>query len=192
MLTGTQLAKVLLPASAMPSGYKLDTDGQRNTGDSKAADESQPPGAKVCSMLTASSWVNAGGISAGSFAQNDYMNSAKTGEVAQEVDSFTGTDAQQVMSALWAAFGKCAKFTDSSSGMTAKVTMVSSKLSGVGDEAFKGVQTADAYEGGMTLAAIRVGNSIVTVMVSSPKGDKGSAAIGYATTIAKNLRGIAG
>jgi hypothetical protein len=189
VLTGTQLEATLLPAGALPSGYAIDPSGERNSGDGTPADASQPVSAsKACSLLTGSSWVLAGGISSGSFAQNDYVNAAKTAEVAQEVDSFTGNDAQQAMAALWQAFGECAKFSDASQGASAAITMVSSRLPGVGDEAFDGVQKSPSYNGGTTLVAIRVGSSIVTVLYSSPGNDDGHAAIGYAEAIASKVK----
>lgn len=185
---GTQLESALLSASAMPAGFKLDTSGERNTGSEMPADSSAPvPASQLCDALTATSWIRVAGIQTSAFAQNDYVNSAKTAEIAQEADTFTGDDAQRAMTAIWQVFGKCSTFTQTSGGTTATYTTTRKQLPGVGDDAIEAVQTSPAYYGGTTLVAIRVGNVIVTTMDSSPGSDNGSAAVGYAERIAKNL-----
>ena len=142
---------------------------------------------KLCGALTATSWIEVAGIETSAFAQNDYTNTAKTAEIAQEADTFTGGDAQRAMTAIWRVFGKCATFTQGSGDTTATYTMTRKRLPGVGDDAIEAVQTSPAYDGGTTLVAIRIGNEIVTTMDSSPDSDKGRGAVGYAERIAKNL-----
>lgn len=192
-LTGTQLGAALLPAAAMPHGFKLDPSNSRNTGDSTPGDTTQQvsPG-QQCLLLDGTSWITATGISAGSFAQNDYLNGDKTAEIAQEADAYSGGDAQHVMAVLWQVFGRCAHYTDNSGGTSAAVTMTRSKLSGVGDQAYEAVQTSPAFYGGNTLVAIRVGNVIVTCYVTSPGNDKGSAALRYAESIAAKVHSAMG
>lgn len=188
-LNGTQLNSALLSASGMPTGFKLDPSGERSTGDSTASDTTQKVSAsKQCSLLTGTSWIAATGIVAGSFAQNDYINGANTEEVAQEADAYSGDDAQHVMGTLWQLFGKCSHFTVDSGGSSAPTTMVSNKLSGVGDQAYEAVQTSPAFMGGTTLVAIRTGNVIVTCLYSSSSNNKGSAALQFAKSIVAKVQ----
>jgi hypothetical protein len=188
-LDGTQLGSALLPASTMPSGYKLDPSGERNTGESTQPDTTQQVSpSKVCSLLEGTSWIDATGIVAGSFAENDYINGDNTAEIAQEADAYSAADAQRTMTLLWRIFGKCEHFTTTSGGTTSAVTMTRSKLSGVGDEAYEAVQTSPAYMGGTTLVAIRVGDAIVTCLFSSSANDKGAAAVTYAEHIANSVK----
>src|SRR4051812_41544313 len=42
VLSGTKLNSLLLPASAMPMGFRLNADGVRNTGDSVSPPSSSP------------------------------------------------------------------------------------------------------------------------------------------------------
>lgn len=191
VLLGTQLGKALLPASALPSGFKIDSANERNSGSAHVPDSPQAvPSGKLCDTLGSIGWIAAGGIQTAAFAQNDYVNAGQTAEIGQEADSFTGTDASTVMSTLTKAFAKCASFTTSSGGNTAKVTLTPKKLSGVGDEAIEAVQTSPSYQGGTTIVAIRVGNTIVTTIDSSPNSDNGRAAVTYAKQIVKNLKSV--
>jgi hypothetical protein len=181
-LDGTDLDGALLPASAMPAGYRLDASGERDTGTSTAPDTTQHVSAP-CGMLGDTSWIDATGIVAGSFAQDDYVNASGTEEVAQEADAYTTADAERAMTALWRVLGTCAHFTDG----TASITMTRSQLTGAGDQAFEAVQTSPAYQGGTTIVAVRVGYVVVTTLDSSAAGDEGSAAVGYAKRIAQNI-----
>jgi len=188
-LNGAQLSAALLPASSMPRGFKLDPSGERDTGHSTASDTTQQvPASKECSLLTGTSWIAVGGIVAGSFAQNDYINRSGTEEIVQEADAYHGSRAQQVMQTLWQLFGKCSHFTVNSGDTIAVTTMVRSELSGTGDQAYKAVQTSSVFLGGATLVAIRVGNVIVTCLDTSSGNDKGSAALQYAKRIAANVQ----
>jgi len=173
----------------MPSGYKLDTSGERDTGISTAPDSTQQvPASTACTDLEATSWINATGIIAGSFAENDYYNSDQTEEIAQEADAYTSTaDAERAMTKLWQILGTCAQFTDSSGGTTATITVIRSAPSGIGDQAFDAVQISPAFDGGSTLVAVRVGYVIVTCMDSSSGSDNGSAALSYAQRIVQNI-----
>jgi hypothetical protein len=180
-LDGTDLNAALLPASAMPPGYRLDSSSERDTGTSTAPDTTGHVSAP-CGMLGDTSWIDATGIVAGSFAQDDYVNKSETEEIAQEADAYTTADAEHAMTALWRILGTCAHFTDGS----ASITMTRSQLA-VGDQAVEAVQTSPAYQGGTTIVAVRVGDVIVTTLDSSAGNDKGSAAVGYATRIARNI-----
>jgi hypothetical protein len=190
-LTGSTLNTLLLPASVLPAGFKLDTQGARNTGASVAQDSSSPVAAsKVCGLLTGTSWILAAGLDSATFAQNDYLDAGHTQEVAQEIDTFTGTDATKVMSGLWKAFGRCHDFTQKYNGMTAKTTLVRSRPTSAAYAAIEAVQTSPTFTGGTTLVAIRIGNAIVTVLYSASSHDKGGAAVTLAEEIAQRVQHV--
>jgi hypothetical protein len=188
LLLGAKLNSLLLPASAMPKGFTISADDARNTGKSVGPRVSHPvaPG-KVCEMLREISWIDAAGVGAATFAQNDYVDAGQTSQVAQEIDGFHGTDAQTAMTHLRKVLAGCTSFVEKSDGMTAKIKLVKSTLPGVGDEGVKAVMTSPTYQGGMTVAAIRVGTTIVTVLYSSTH-DKGGAAVKMAEKIAENVQ----
>lgn len=188
-LTGSQLRRLLLPASAMPKGFTLDTSGVRNSGGSILPASSNPVRrSQVCNKFMDLSWVAVAGIGSATFAQNDYGNSGRTSQVAQEIDTFHGTGSREVMSKLWKAFGHCATFTYKYSGMTGKVTLTRSRLSGTGEQGIKAVVTTPIFQGGTTLVAIRVGNAVITCLYSSPASNDGSPVVKLAKRIAKNVQ----
>lgn len=189
VLTGTKLQSLLLPASTIPKGFQLNTDGARNTGNAVAPPSSTAvaPG-KICGMLEQTSWIRASGIGSAAFAQNDFGDAGHTNQFAQEIDTYHGDDAQKAMSGLRKAFAGCTAFTDKSNGMTARIKLVRSALPGAGDEGIKAVATSPAWQGGMTLVAIRVGSTVVTAFYSSSHKDKGAAAVRMAKRIAKNVQ----
>jgi hypothetical protein len=190
-LTGTILNTLLLPASTLPAGFKLDPQGARNTGSSVAADSSSPvPASKVCGLLTGTSWILAAGLDSATFAQNDYLDAGHTQEVAQEIDTFTGTDATKVMSGLWKAFGHCRDFTQKYNGATARTTLVRSRPTSAAYAAIEAVQTSPTFTGGTTLVAIRLGNAVVTVLYSASSHDKGGAAVTLAEDIAQRVQHV--
>ena len=173
----------------MPKGFSEDKSGTLNTGQQLPVDSPSPvPSGQVCQGLEQTGWIGAGGISTGDFAQSDYLNAGHSAEVAQEIDVFTGNDAQQAMTTLWAQFGHCASFSYPSNGTTEKATMKRKRLTGAGDEAIEAVSVSPGFEGGLTLVAVRVGSAIITVLDSSPAGDLGAPAVGYATQITQRLQ----
>ena len=187
-LSGQQLTRILLPASAMPKGYKVGS-ATRNTGSQLPDDTAQPmPASQVCQAFTQSSYIRVVGISANVWAEGDYINAAQTNEIFEEVDTFTGTDAQKAMATLWQEFGKCSSFSYPSNGTTASSTLKRSRLPGEGADAMKAVIVSPVFDGGETLVAIRMGSQIITTLDSSPGKDLGSPAVGYAEQIAKRLR----
>jgi hypothetical protein len=188
-LSGPQLAKILLPASSMPHGYKLDASSTRNTGGQLPSDTPQPlPASQLCVAFTQTAYVRAGGINTGDFAQSRYVSADQSREIDQEIDIFTGTDAQKAMTALWTAFGKCSHFSYKTNGTTASNTLTRSRLPGLGDEAIKAVIVSPVFQGGETVVAVRMGSQIITTMDFSATSDLGSPAVGYATRIADRLR----
>lgn len=188
-LDGNTLYSLLLPASAMPSGYRIDASGTRNAGQSLPQDTPQTvSAAKACQLLTGTSWIEAAAITAADFAQNDYGNASHTAEIAQEIDYFQAGDGAKVLSQLWGVFGHCRSFSVQANGSTGKVTLTRSQLAGVGDQAIKAVWTTPLYLGGTTLVAVRSGDAIVTVLDSSPGNDLGAEAVTLAKRIAQRLQ----
>ena len=187
-LSGLQLAGILLPASAMPEGYKAGP-ATRNSGSQLASDAAQPvPASQVCQGLTQSSYIRVAGITTSVWAEDDYVNAVENQEVFGEIDTFTGTDAQQAMAKLWREFGECSAFSYPSNGTIATNTLTRSRLPGTGGNGIKAVIVSPLFEGGTTLVAIRVGAQLITTLESSPGEDLGSPALGYAERIEQRLR----
>jgi hypothetical protein len=173
----------------MPHGFTLDPSATRNTGSQLPSDNPQPvPASEVCQAFMQTSYIRAAGIETGVFAQSDFVSADHSQEIAQQIDVFTGTDAQQAMTKLWQAFGKCSSFSYQSNGTTVHSTLTRSRLSGEGDEAIKAVIVSPVFKGGETLVAIRMGSQIITTLYSSSGSDKGSPAVGYARQIAHRLQ----
>lgn len=189
VLTGTRLNAMLLPASAMPAGMRLEPDGTRDTGEGTAPVSSAPvkPG-ELCGTLLQTSWVRVAGIGSATFAQNDYADAGHTNEVAQEIDVFHPGEAPRVMTGLRRAFAGCRSFVQRSSGMVFRVKLVPGTVRGAGDEAVKAIVTSSAWDGGTTLVAIRQGDAVVTALYSSSHHDKGAAVVTMAKTIAGKVR----
>lgn len=193
ILTGTKLNSLLLPISAMPAGFKVLTQYTRNSMTDIVPDSAAPmPLSQWCQRLTASSWIATAGMNSASFAQSDYMNSASQNEIMQEIDAFQGNDAQTVMGNLWRVFKQCRTFTYQSSGMTVNTTTTRALVPGAGDEGIKAVLTAPVFSGGETAAAVRVGNTVVTVLDSSSQTDLGAAAVTIAETLAAKVKAAGG
>lgn len=188
-LDGTTLYSLLLPGSAMPSGYRIDSSGTRNSGQALPQDTpTSVPASQACNLLTGTSWIVASGINSSDFAENDYLNAGKTDEIAQEIDYFQPGDATKVMTQLWRVFGRCRRFNQQYNGMTAATSLTRARLRRVGDGAIKAVQLSPTFSGGTTLAAVRVGDVVVTCLVSSGDSDEGAAAVTMAKHIAQRVR----
>ncbi|MBO0824065.1 MAG: hypothetical protein J2P27_09425 [Actinobacteria bacterium] len=189
MLSGPDLAAILLPASSMPTGYTVDASITRDSGPQLAFDTARPmPASQVCQTFKQTAYIRAAGIATGDFAQSDYLSTDHSQEIAEEIDIFTGTDAQQVMATLWQELGTCSSFSYHSNGTTVSCTVTRSRLPGEGDEAIKAVIVSPVFEGGETLVAIRMGSQIITTLDSSRGKDLGSPAVTYAEQIAQRLR----
>jgi hypothetical protein len=188
ILTGTKLNSMLLLARDFPRGFTIHAPGTRNTAGSIASDSPATiPASQVCDRLTGTSWIEAGGLDGATFAEREYDNHGDTATIGEEIDTFDGSDAQKVMSRLWTAFGRCKSFTQDYSGMQAPTRTVRVKLSGAGDQAIKAVETSPVFKGGTTVAAIRVGKSIVTCIYSSLDSDLGAPAVTWAERIAQRV-----
>jgi hypothetical protein len=188
VLSGAQLDGVLLPAKSMPKGYKAGP-ATRNTASQLPSDTAQPlPASQVCRAFTQSSFIRAAGISTGDWAERDFISADQSQEVFEEIDIFTGNDAQKAMSTLWQEFGKCSSFSYQSNGTTASSTMTRSRIPREGDDAIKAVIVSPDFEGGQTLVAVRMGSEIITTLDSASDKDLGSPAVGYAEQIGQRLR----
>jgi len=173
----------------MPHGFTLDPSTTRDSGGQLPSDTPQPmPDGQVCQAFKQTAYIRAAGIQTGVFAQSDFVNADHSQEIAQEIDIFTGTDAQQAMTKLWKAFGQCSSFSYHSNGTTVHNTLTRSRLHGTGDEAIKAVIVSPVFQGGETLVAVRMGSHIITTLYSSSGGDLGSPAVGYAKQIAHRLQ----
>ncbi|MGW5653122.1 hypothetical protein [Streptomyces humi] len=171
LFTGTQLKKALAPASAFPSGLTLESDGSADSGGQFLSPAARKTGKPDCTRLETTSWIQVSGYKGGvSFAQNGYAN--KTEEVDQEIDTFQGTTATEVMKALRSVAAACATYTDTDAH--AKVKLTGSATSGLADEAYTMTLTSGYWENGTTLIAARSGNSVVTVL-STAGSDNGAA-----------------
>ncbi|GII53427.1 hypothetical protein Pth03_18160 [Planotetraspora thailandica] len=184
VLNGTQLNHLLLPAKAMPKGFTIDPSGTQNSGSDLTPRTDEPvPASKLCGTFLETAWIRVAGIGQAAFAQNQYVGPDGNGQIAQEIDSFHGEDAEKAMAQVKKALANCASFTSTSDGATARVKMVSSKLPGVGDEAVKVIQSSPDWQGGETLVAARTGNVVVTAFYNSVGADKGSAVVKMTKTI---------
>ncbi len=173
----------------MPNGYKVNPPTTRNTGSQLPSDTAQPmPASQVCQAFMQTAYIRAAGINTGDFAQSDYISADQSQEIAEEIDIFTGSDAQKAMTTLWQEFGKCSSFSYQSNGTTVSCTLTRSRLPGEGDDAIKAVIVSPVFNGGETLVAIRMGSQIITTLDSSSGKDLGSPATGYAEQIAQRLR----
>lgn len=161
----------------------------RNSGNYQLpSDDAQPmPAGQVCQAFEQTNFIRAAGFTTGDFAQSDFVNADHSQEIAEEIDVFTGTDAQQAMKTLWREFGKCSSFSYHSNGTKVSSTLTRSRLPGVGDDAIKAVSVSPVFEGGVTLVAVRVGSQIITTLDSSSGKDRGSPATDYAKRILQRL-----
>jgi hypothetical protein len=187
VLDAKKLNSELLPARDMPKGYAVDAPVTRYDNAALPGHSSSPVSAsQFCPALAQTSWIRVVGFETPDFAEASFVNSSNTEEISEQIDAFQGGDAQKAMTLLWKAFGRCATFTESSSGVTAKMTVSRSKLDGQ-LAGIKSVQVSPAYIGGDTLVAIRAGYSVVTIFDSTEASDDGSAAISMAERIARRL-----
>ncbi|ARH89486.1 MULTISPECIES: hypothetical protein [Streptomyces] len=178
LLSGPRLKALLLPAGVLPKGYRADPKATRNSGNAFAPSSSAPVDlAGACPKLEASAWIQTTGIESASFAQGDFANSAQE-EFNEEIDSFRGTEAHTVMTRLQQVLKHCARYTDTSSGASAAVTIKTTAVPKTGDETLKAVLSAPEWEGGTTLVASRVGNVVITTFYSVQSDDMGAAGLG--------------
>ena len=185
LLKGGQLKKALLSAAVLPKGYSAVKDGTLDTGDSFQDASNGPTG--TCESLRSSAWIQVTGVGSVAFAQADFMNSRQE-EFNEEADTFRGGAAQTAMADLAKAFTRCALFTDTGGGVTARIKLTMTKVPGVGDETIKAVMTSPQLEGGDTMVATRVGNTVITTFYNVQSSDRGAAGLKLTEKIAANVK----
>lgn len=167
---GKKLNSLLLPASALPKGFSIDSAGTVNTGDgyNPASSPSAVSASKACDAIQGISWITSTGLSSLSFAQNDYSDSAQD-LFGQEVDGYQGNEAKAVMTALRKVFTECANAKIKQNGTAYSAHTTHKTLSGLGDDAVEAVTTSPDLSGGTTLIAVRVGGLVVTTIYNDQK-----------------------
>lgn len=186
LLTGAKLKSLLV--TDMPPGFTLDSTGSVDTGTTYQQPSTAPAAAAPdCTRLTATAWVAVAGMGAASFAQDDYLDSAKN-EIAQEIDVYQGTTAQTVMTRLQQVFAACATYTASQQGTTATVHIVTTAAPDLGPDAIKAVVTSPSWQGDTTMVAARADNAVVTAFYSSSVEGKSGQVIGLVTQILQQLK----
>src|ERR1017187_10091768 len=185
LTTGAQLKALLVPAARFPSGFALDPTGSVNSGDTYQS-PSSAAGAPDCTRLDATSWEALADVGSVSFAENDYIDKVNSEQYAQEIDVFRGTSAKDAMAGLRKLASTCPSFHDSQTSST--VTVKLSKGPALGDDALTFALGSAAWQGGITLEAVRVGTAVVTVLYSASSGTGTSQATDLATAVTKNLR----
>ncbi len=172
LLTGTRLKALLVPASSFPTGFAIDADSTRDTGDTYQLPAVTQVPTPDCTRLGGTSWTEITGIAGVSFAENAYINKNSSAESAQEIDIYRDTTARTVMGALGKLSLACPSYTDDQTN--GKVTVSEKPAPGLGDEAWTITLTSPTWKGGTTLVAARTGTAVVTVLASSGT-DKGTA-----------------
>ncbi|MFG2474288.1 hypothetical protein [Streptomyces fagopyri] len=187
LLTGARLKKTLAPASFFASGFVVDPDGARDSGAMYTAPSASAAAKPDCSLLGGTSWISVTGVSGVSFAQNDYVSRTTSEDIAQEIDTFRGTTAAEVLKDLEKTVTACAAFTDSQTHSQVKVTGAATP--GLGDTAYTITLTDSAWRNGTTLIAVRSGTDVVSVM-STDGHDNGAATAGkLAARIVTSVQG---
>lgn len=183
LLTGVELKGLLEPASFFPKGFSADPTGSVNTGDTYQ--QPAAPGKLPCTRLDNTGWIDLSDIGYVSFAQNDFIDQTTSEEAAQEIDVYQGAGARAVMAALRKMAGRCPRFTDSQTSST--VTVRLGKGPKVGDDSLSFRLSNPRWQGGTTLAAIRVGSAVITVLFSADSGTGASQAGTLATKLADRV-----
>lgn len=185
--TGNKLNSLLLPASALPKGFSINSADTVNTADgyNPAAPPSAVSTSKACDAIHGTSWIDATGLSSLSFAQNDYSDSAQD-LFGQEVDGYRGDDAKTVMSSLRKVFTECADAKIKQDGAAYSAHTTHKTLAGLGDDAVEAVTTSASLDGGTTLIAVRVGDLVVTTIYNDQK-DTGSADLALTRRLVANV-----
>jgi hypothetical protein len=186
---GTQLKASLLTTKDLPAGFKVSPDLVRDSADGfgPLSTATASPTRSACKKLHTNVWIDGAGIGSASFAQTSFADSYSE-EIDAEIDAFRGTDAQGVMTNLRKLFAACSKFKTTTPGIGHHTVKVVAKAGPrVGDDSIKAVLTSSAWQGGMTLVAVRVGNVVVSVLISWNKSDLGAKATNLAETMVKRL-----
>ncbi len=189
LLTGAQLEELLEPASYFPPGLRRDPAGTRDTGSTYQQPGSAPVRKPKCRLLGATSWTSITGIDGVSFAQDDYVDTSSSAEIAQEIDVYRGTTARAVLRKLGAIAAICPSYTDPQTGSRAAVSETARPR--LGDGGYVITVTDPAWSGGTTLVAARVGTAVVTVLSTAGAGNGHASAVALASQLVAALRGKA-
>jgi hypothetical protein len=185
--SGTELKAFLPRAHDLPPGFKVNVPLVRDSQDVFAPPSTAPAARRAaCRRLAGTAWIEAAGVGAASFAQTGFRDSYGE-EIDAEIDTFRGNEAALVMARLRKVFAACSAFNMTTSGLHTVVKAATKAGPAVGDESVKAILTAAVWQGGETLAAIRVGNTVVSVNDSTSKSDLGAAAARIAARIARRL-----
>lgn len=184
LLTGSQLAGMLAPASWFPAGFAVDPTGSLNTGSTYTPPT--PPAKAPCSRLDGTAWIDLAGVGSVSFAQNDYVDQDTSEEYTQEIDVFQGNGAQQAMAALHNLTSTCPSFTDSQTSST--VTVQTQSGPALGDDAVTFLLSNPNWQGDDALEAVRVGSTVVTVLYSADSGTGTTQATSLATLLTSKVQ----
>ncbi|QNP72255.1 hypothetical protein IAG44_24455 [Streptomyces roseirectus] len=186
VLTGTQLKKALAPATYFASGFAVDPDATRDTGDTYRAPVTDTATKPDCSAFGGTAWIEQTGIKGVSFAQASYVNKTTTAELDQEIDAYRGTTSTDVMAALRKVVEGCPGYTDTDTNSKVKITGVTTP--GLGDDAYTITLTSDAWETGTTLVAARLGTNVVTVLSTDGPSDGAPSAKKLTTQVLTSLK----
>jgi hypothetical protein len=172
----------------MPPGFTLDPTGSRDSGTFFQLPTTPSATATPdCTLLDGTAWVELAGQGAVSFAQNDYLDSAKN-EIAQEIDVYQGVIAQTVMTRLQQVFAACATYKTNDQGTTVTVHVVTSAAPDLGPDAIKAVVTSPSWQGDTTMVAARASNAVVTAFYSSSAEGKSGLVVGLVAQILQRLK----
>ena len=188
LLTGTQLKVMLEPRSYFPRGYARDPAGTRDTGSGYQEPTVSGVAKPKCGLLGATSWTSITGISGVSFAQNAYVNRARSSEIAQEIDVYRGTASRAVMEKLGAVATACPWYTDPQTGTRATVSEQASPRFAEGGYVI--TVTDPAWRSGTTLVAARSGTAVVTVLSTDGADNGRASAMRLASQLVAVLQGI--
>jgi hypothetical protein len=189
LLTGTQLRGLLEPRAYFPRGYVRDPAGTRDTGSSYQQPGTTDAARPKCSLLGATSWTSITGIDGVSFAEDAYINTASSSEIAQEIDVYRGTTARAVMRKLGAVAAACPWYTDAQTGSRATVSERASPRFPQGGYVI--TVTDPAWRGGTTLVAARAGTAVVTVLSTDGADNGHASAMRLASQLVTVLQGMA-
>jgi hypothetical protein len=188
LLTGTQLKVLLEPRSYFPRGYARDPAGTRDTGSGYQEPTATGVAKPKCGLLSATSWTSITGISGVSFAEDAYIDKARSSEIAQEIDVYRGAASRAVMGKLGAVATACPWYTDPQTGTRATVSEQASPRFAEGGYVI--TVTDPAWRSGTTLVAARSGTAVVTVLSTDGADNGRASAMRLASQLVAVLQGI--
>ena len=189
LLTGAQLQRLLAPPSYFPAGFVPDPAGARDSGPGYQQPTASRIRAPDCRLLGGTSWTTITGIGGVSFAQDDYLDRARSAEIAQEIDVYRGGTARAVLRKLGGIAAACPSYTDPQTHTRATVRERARPR--LGDGGYVITVTDPAWRGGTTLVAARAGTAVVTVLSTAGPGNGRASALKLASHLVAALPGQA-